>query len=64
MADREELARKKRVRGGHRASTTRVLEQVQASIAAEPLDIPKINQLKRSLEEKLQSLKPEVGQFS
>lgn len=52
----EQLARKKRVRGGHRSSTTRILGQVQPSITSEPLDVSKITQLKRSLEGKLQSL--------
>ena len=56
MADAEQLARKKRVRGGHRAPTTQVLGQVQPSITTETPDIPKITQLKRSLEEKLHSL--------
>ena len=52
----EELARKKRVRAGHRGSTTRMLGQVQPTIDSDPLDIPKIRQLTRSLEEKLQAL--------
>ena len=56
MAETEELARKKRLRAGHRASTTRILGQVQPSIADDPLDVPKITQLKRSLEDKLVSL--------
>ena len=56
MTEPDELSRKKRLRAGHRASTTRILGQVQPSITSEPLDVAKINQLKRSLEEKLQSL--------
>ena len=56
MTEAEELARKRRLRAGHRASTTRSLGQVQTSISADPLDISKINQLRLSLEDKLQSL--------
>ena len=56
MSDAEELARKRKVRGGHRGSTTRILGQVEHAIAGIPPDVPKITQLKRSLEEKLQSL--------
>ena len=56
MTEAEKLARKKKLRAGHRASTTRILGQVEPPIAAEPLDVSKINQLKRSLEDKLQSL--------
>ena len=52
----EQLARKKKVRGGHRASATQILGQIEPAITAEPLDVSKINQLKRSLEDKLQSL--------
>ena len=51
-----ELTRKKKVRAGHRASTTNILGQVDPSLAATPLDVSKITQLKRSLENKLQSL--------
>ena len=51
-----ELTRKKKVRAGHRASTTNILGQVDPSLAATPLDVSKITQLKRSLDNKLQSL--------
>ena len=51
-----ELARKKKVRAGHRASTTRILGQIDAAVTTEPLDVPKITQLRRSLEDKLTSL--------
>ena len=56
MTEAEQLARKKRLRAGHRASTTRILGQVEPSILADPLIVSKITQLKRSLEDKLQSL--------
>ena len=51
-----ELAPKKRVRTGHTASTRRFLGQVDTAIAGVPLDVAKITQLKRSLEDKLKSL--------
>ena len=53
MTEAEQLARKKSLRAGHRASTARILGQVEPAIAADPLDVSKINQLKRSLEDKL-----------
>ena len=56
MSEVEQLARKRKVRGGHRASATRILGQIEPAITAEPLDVSKINQLKRSLEDKLQSV--------
>ena len=52
----EQLARKRKLRAGHRASATRMLGQVEPSVIADPLDVSKINQLKRSLEDKLQTL--------
>ena len=56
MSEEEQLARKRRLRAGHRASTTRILGQVEPVITADPLDVSKINQLKRSLDDKLRSL--------
>ena len=49
MPETEELARKKKVRGGHRAST-RVMGQVHSFTTSDHLDVSKIIQLKRSLE--------------
>ena len=56
MTEAEQLAKQKKLRGGHRASSTRILGQVGPAIAADPLHVSKINQLKRSLEDKLRSL--------
>ena len=56
MSNIVELAKKKKIRAGHRASATRILRQVQTCISTVPLDASKALQLKRSLEEKLQSL--------
>ena len=57
MSEVEQLTRKRRLRASqHRASTTRILGQVEPTIIADPLDVSKINELKRSLEDKLRSL--------
>ena len=47
---------KKRVRGGHRASTTRMVTQVNALVEESAPDSAKLLQLKHSLEEKLSLL--------
>ena len=41
MTEAEQLAKKKRLRAGHRASTTRILRQVKPTIAVDPLDVSK-----------------------
>ena len=51
-----ELARKKKIRAGHRASTTRILGQIDPCLAAVPFEASKVTQCKRSLESKLQAL--------
>ena len=51
-----ELARKRRVRAGQRASVTRILGLIEPCLAAVPVDVSKITQYKRSLEGKLQAL--------
>ena len=51
----EQLARKK-LQAGYIGATTRILGQVGPALAADPLDVSKINQLKRSLEDNLKSL--------
>ena len=50
------MVRKKKVRAGYRASTTRILGQIDPAVTTEPLEVPKITQLRRSLEDKLTSL--------
>ena len=47
-----EYARQKRIRGGHRGSTTRTLTKVDEALTEESTDILKLMQLKQSLEEK------------
>ena len=53
----EDLAKKKRIRAWHRASTTRTLTKVNDALAAETADEAKLSQLKHTLEEKLATLK-------
>lgn len=54
----EELPRKKKVRGGHKASATRMMSRVDELMAAEgDPDISTLNQLGMSLKEKLQEVK-------
>ena len=53
----EDLAKKKRIRAGHRASATRTLTKVNGTLAAEIADEEKLSQLKLTLEEKLTTLK-------
>ena len=51
-----ELARQKRVRAGHRSSATKIMGQVEPCLSESPPDASKLTRLKRSLEDKLQSL--------
>ena len=54
MAD---VTKKKRIRAGHRSSATRMLTQVEESLAASPPDVARLSQMKLSLQEKLETLK-------
>ncbi|KAL5479429.1 hypothetical protein EMCRGX_G022949 [Ephydatia muelleri] len=56
---REELTRKKRVRGrGHNASATRLVTKVEEMVASEgPADPFKLSQLGMSIKEKLEDIK-------
>ena len=51
-----ELARKRKVRAGDQASTTRILGQIDPAVTTGPLEVPNIIQLRRSLKDKLTSL--------
>lgn len=53
----EDLAKKKQIRAGHRASTTRTLTKVGDVLTPETADEAKLTQLKLTLEEKLGILK-------
>ena len=62
MAEREGLTRKKRVRGGHRASATRVISQADEAIRSGPepgasgFNMAALKQYKLTLQEKLEIL--------
>ena len=53
----EDLARKKRIRAGHKASATRMLNQIDGILADSTPDVSKLSQLKLSVQEKLETLK-------
>lgn len=53
----ESLAKKKRIRAGHRASATRILNQIEGLLADTALDTSRLLPLKLSLSEKLETLK-------
>ena len=59
----EGLVRKKRIRAGHRGSTTRMLREVDELLAADTLDKARLAQLKLSLQEKLDTLKQIDGEI-
>ena len=65
----EALTKKKKIRRGHRASATRMVNRVGEIIAAHEddatteLDVTKLLQLKLSLEEKLSTLKQLDGEI-
>ena len=56
-ANMADVTKKKRIRAGHRSSATRMLTQVEESLAASPPDVARLSQLKLSLQEKLETLK-------
>ena len=60
----EELSRKKRVRAGHRASATRMVNKASALLDDEASDLTKLSQLKLSLQEKLDVLKQLDGEIT
>ena len=51
----EDLTRKKRIRGGHRTSVTKIIHQVETVLAGE-LDASKLSALKMTLTEKVKTL--------
>ena len=60
----EGLARKKRIRAGHKASTTKLLTKLnELRTAPDPVDTSKLLRLKLSLEEKLDTLKTLDGEI-
>ena len=59
----EELARKKSVRAGHRASATRMVNKARELLAEDAPDVAKLSQLRLSLQEKLDVLKQLDGEI-
>ena len=54
---KEALPRKRKIRACHRASATRLLNQIDSTLAAPTTDSDKLSQFKLSLNEKLETLK-------
>lgn len=54
MAD---LARKKRIRAGHKASVTKTMTKVDTALTAEPVDVAGLPLLKLTLNEKLEVIR-------
>ena len=60
----EGLARKKRIRAGHRGSATRMLNLTDdLMLSADTIDVARLAQLKLSLGEKLETLKHLDGEI-
>jgi len=59
MTDAERLAKLRRTRGGHRGSAKRLVGELEAEIATadSEVDLVRLSQLKRILEEKIETLK-------
>ena len=58
MNSSEEFKKLKRTRGAHRRSAKKIIDELETDLMASPdLDLVKIAQLKRSLEEKVETLK-------
>ena len=57
MSTEASCAKKKRIRAGHRASTTKLLADVDVAMGLSPPDCNKLTLLKMCLDEKLQTLK-------
>ena len=55
--DEERLARRRRIRAGHRASATRILGQIASTLAETPHNADRLSLLKLTLSEKLETLK-------
>ena len=58
MNSSEDFKKLKRTRGAHRRSAKKIIDELETELTASPdLDLVKIAQLKRSLEEKVETLK-------
>ena len=54
MADPAKIKKK---RGGHRGSATKMVNELEAALAATPTDLAKVIKFKRTLEEKVTTIK-------
>ena len=63
MATAEALAKKRRIRAGHKASASRMIRQVEETLGKDPVDSTKLSLLKCSLQEKLETLKTLDGEI-
>ena len=52
----EELAKKKRIRAGHKASATKTIRQIEDILANETIDQERLSLLRLSLNEKLETI--------
>ena len=59
----EVLAKKKRIRAGHRASATRMITQTETLLSEETPNVVKLSQSKLSLQEKLETIKVLDGEM-
>ena len=57
MTEAEDATRKRRIRAGHKASATRTLGQLDASLGETPPNPDRLSLLKLTLEQKLETLK-------
>ena len=53
----DELAKKKRITGGHKASATKIMQQISEHVRSETSDETKLACLKRALNEKFTTIK-------
>ena len=53
----EALARKKRIRAGHKASATRTIRQIEDMLSSETSDTQRLSLLRLTLNEKLETIK-------
>ena len=58
------LARKKKTRSGHRASTTRLVNQAATAMGAEDIDTDELSLIKQMLVEKMETLKVLDGELA
>jgi hypothetical protein len=63
MSTAEVLARKKRIRAGHKASASQMIRQVEETLGKEIIDSSKLSLPKCSLQEKLEMIRTLDGEI-